>query len=66
MKDFVTQNSLRLFVGSLFVLSVVLAVLLFQYANQTVAPNNPRGVVASDTIAGDIIIKNVDSLQTLR
>lgn len=63
MKNLVTQNSLKLFIGSLFVLSVVLAVLLFRYGNQTVPPTNLRSVVASDTISGDITIKNVDSLQ---
>ncbi len=62
MKNLVTQNSLQLFVGSLFILSVVLAVLLFQYGNQTVPATNVRSVVASDTIAGDITIKNMDSL----
>jgi hypothetical protein len=66
MNEFSTQNSLRLFVGSLFVLSIVIAVLLFKYANQSVTVSNLQGVVASDTIAGDITIRSVDSLQFIR
>ncbi len=61
MKNFVTQNSLRLLIGSFFVLSVMLSVVLFRYANQMVPAKNPRAVIASDTIVGDITIRNVDS-----
>ncbi|MPR32758.1 hypothetical protein [Salmonirosea aquatica] len=66
MKSFLQQNALRLFVGSLFILAVVLSMLLFRYANPTTPVPNLPGVTASDTIAGDITIKNLDSLQLIR
>ena len=66
MKSFITKNSLRLYVGALFVFSVVISVLLYRYVNQTAPVTNSHSVVASDTVAGDIVYQNVDSLESLR
>lgn len=65
-KNFVTENSLRMYIGAFFMISVVVSVSLYRYANRTLPPTSVQSVVASDTIAGDITIENTDSLELSR
>jgi len=56
MKEFITDNALRLFVGGLFVVAIAISVLLHNYANrvqQSLINEKPPGRVVSDTLRGD-------------
>lgn len=63
MNSLFSRKPIRIFLISLFVIIMGMTVLLHQYSNRQPTPTNMQGVVASDTISGDIIKSEQSKLQ---